>query len=193
MDLIVLSSVMLIARTVFATLMDSALWDVKVDFMEILVKMLVHRVPRDATETPAIVREHVQMTDMENSVIYHVVRVVQVDVIETLVRVIAAVSSVNLDPTVVKTVTLDVLPTVIRMTDVVNAKLDGKGINVMVKMCYFVVCIYGMPYPVVFCCTLSSITKQGLMFSGNILLDFFFKINFCDFIIQLLLYICLFH
>lgn len=83
MDFTVLRSVMLLVRTTFATLeMDSTLWDVKMNFMELLVT--IHQ---NATGTPAIVRKRVQMTDIEKSVIYPVVRVVQVDEIETLVCV----------------------------------------------------------------------------------------------------------
>jgi hypothetical protein len=126
-------SVMLIARTTSVTLEeDPVLWDVKVDFMEILVTAHAQRVGRNVTETPVIVRERVLITNTEVSVSYLVVRVVQVDVIKRLVFVMA-VSSGNLGPTVIKPATSGAIQAVLRIMDIVHAKPDGKGINVTVR------------------------------------------------------------
>lgn len=56
--------------------------------------------------------------------------------------VITVASSVNLERTAGKTVTLDASPIAIKMADFVNAKRNGKGINVMVNtLSCFVVCV----------------------------------------------------
>lgn len=109
---------------------------VTVVYLEISVTKSVVRVMQGVTKLRGNAVVTVQLVITGKSVPKCAIQIVKMDVIETLVSVLAVLLN-TMDIYATRLVALDVHPVVIEVTEVARANLDGKGKLVTVMQIYF--------------------------------------------------------